>query len=440
MSTQVEGIAQRVATLLAGMTLEEKLAQLVGVWVDAGSGAGVAPMQDAMVDEEPALEDFARDGIGQITRFYGTAPVDPVSAARSLRERQRWLVEHTRTGIPAVVHEECLTGLAAWQATTFPVPLSWGASFDPELVREMGRAIGATMRSLGVHQGLAPVLDVVRDARWGRVEECISEDPYLVGTVATSYVRGLQDEGVVATLKHFVGYSASRAGRNLAPVHAGPREVADVLLVPFEMAVLDGGARSVMHSYAEVDGLPAAADRALLTGVLRDRWGFDGVVVADYFGVAFLASLHGVAVDLGDAAAQALTAGVDVELPTGNAYRTPLAGAVRSGLVDEALVDRAVLRALEETEDALVTFDRARARLAYLREAADASQRGAELARLRYQSGIADFLQVLDAERTLLEAQDRLVQGRTDAMTAFVALYKALGVVWPTSAGGGEGK
>ena len=317
MSTQVQGIAQRVATLLAGMTLEEKLAQLVGVWVDAGSGAGVAPMQDAMVDEEPAFEDFARDGIGQITRFYGTAPVDPVSAARSLRERQRWLVEHTRTGIPAVVHEECLTGLAAWQATTFPAPLSWGASFDPELVREMGRAIGATMRSLGVHQGLAPVLDVVRDARWGRVEECISEDPYLVGTVATSYVRGLQDEGVVATLKHFVGYSASRAGRNLAPVHAGPREVADVLLVPFEMAVLDGGARSVMHSYAEVDGLPAAADRALLTGVLRDRWGFDGVVVADYFGVAFLASLHGVAVDLGDAAAQALTAGVDVELPTG---------------------------------------------------------------------------------------------------------------------------
>ena len=348
MSTQVEGIAQRVATLLAGMTLEEKLAQLVGVWVDAGSGAGVAPMQDAMVDEEPAFEDFARDGIGQITRFYGTAPVDPVSAARSLRERQRWLVEHTRTGIPAVVHEECLTGLAAWQATTFPVPLSWGASFDPELVREMGRAIGATMRSLGVHQGLAPVLDVVRDARWGRVEECISEDPYLVGTVATSYVRGLQDEGVVATLKHFVGYSASRAGRNLAPVHAGPREVADVLLVPFEMAVLDGGARSVMHSYAEVDGLPAAADRALLTGVLRDRWGFDGVVVADYFGVAFLASLHGVAVDLGDAAAQALTAGVDVELPTGNAYRTPLAGAVRSGLVDEALVDRAVERVLRQ--------------------------------------------------------------------------------------------
>ncbi|WP_448061750.1 beta-xylosidase/alpha-l-arabinosidase [Cellulomonas hominis] len=338
----------RVAELLAGMSLEEKLAQLVGVWVDAGSGAGVAPMQDAMLDETPPFEEFAKDGIGQITRFYGTAPVDPVSAARVLRERQRWLVEQTRTGIPAVVHEECLTGLAAWQATTFPAPLSWGATFDPELVRTMGRSIGETMRSLGVHQGLAPVLDVVRDARWGRVEECISEDPYVVGTVGTSYVRGLQDAGIVATLKHFVGYSASRAGRNLAPVHAGPRELADVLLPPFEMAVLDGGARSVMHSYAEIDGLPAAADRSLLTDLLRERWGFDGVVVADYFGIAFLATLHGVAADLADAAHQGLAAGVDVELPTGNAYRGPLTGAVRSGVVDEALVDRAVERVLRQ--------------------------------------------------------------------------------------------
>ena len=338
----------RVADLIASMSLDEKLAQLVGVWVDAGSGNEVAPLQDAMLDETPPFEDFAQHGIGQITRFYGTAPVDPVSASRVLRERQRWLVEHTRTGIGAVVHEECLTGLAAWQATTFPAPLSWGASFDPDLVREMGRAIGETMRSLGVHQGLAPVLDVVRDARWGRVEECISEDPYLVGTVGTSYVRGLQDAGIVATLKHFVGYSNSRAGRNLAPVHAGPREVVDVLLPPFEMAVLDGGARSVMHSYAEIDGLPAAADRTLLTEILRDGWGFDGVVVADYFGVAFLASLHGVAADLADAAHQALSAGVDVELPTGNAYRGPLGDAVRSGAVDEVLVDRAVERVLRQ--------------------------------------------------------------------------------------------
>ena len=204
------------------------------------------------------------------------------------------------------------------------------------------------MASLGVHQGLAPVLDVVRDARWGRVEECISEDPYVVGSIGTAYVRGLQEAGIVATLKHFVGYSASRAGRNLAPTHAGPRELADVLLIPFEMAVLDGHVRSVMHSYAEIDGLPAAADRSLLTGVLRERWGFDGVMVSDYFGVAFLASLHGVAADLGDAAAQALHAGVDVELPTGNAYRAPLSDEIRAGRVDEALVDLAVERVLRQ--------------------------------------------------------------------------------------------
>jgi beta-glucosidase len=340
----------RIETLIAGMTLDEKLAQLVGVWVEAsaGPGAEVAPLQDALEGERVPFEEFARDGLGQITRFYGTAPVDPQAASELLHQRQRWLVEHTRPGIPALVHEECLTGVLAWQATTFPAPLSWGASFDPALVHEVGRAIGSTMASLGIHQGLAPVLDVVRDARWGRVEECISEDPYVVGAIGTSYVRGLEEAGIVATLKHFVGYSASSAGRNFAPTHAGPREVADVLLVPFEMAVLDGHVRSVMHSYAEVDGLPAAADRSLLTGILRDRWGFEGVVVSDYFGVAFLASLHGIAADLGDAAAQALEAGVDVELPTGNAYRAPLADAVRAGAVDETLVDRAVERVLRQ--------------------------------------------------------------------------------------------
>ena len=344
---------ERVRALMARMTLEEKLAQLVGLWEGrggSGEGGDVAPMQDAMQSEVDELEAFARHGLGQLTRVFGTNPVEPTEQARVLARKQRWLTTQTRLGIPALVHEECLTGLAAWKATTFPAPPSWGASFHPELVEEMGRAIGESMRSLGVHQGLAPVLDVVRDARWGRVEECISEDPYLVGTVATAYVRGVQSAGVVATLKHFAGYSNSRAGRNLAPVHAGPREVADVFLPPFEMAVLDGGVDSVMNSYTEIDGVPSAADVDLLTGVLRDRWGFTGTVVADYFAVAFLQTLHGVAGDLGEAAAQALTAGIDVELPTGTAYLEPLAALVRSGAVDEALVDRALLRVLGQKE------------------------------------------------------------------------------------------
>ncbi|NLG23498.1 MAG: glycosyl hydrolase [Actinomycetales bacterium] len=335
-----------VPGLLASLTLEEKLAQLVGFW-DKGDGEAVAPLQGTFGDSE-SLYDVASRGLGHLTRAYGTRPVDPVERARWLWDFQRWLVASTRHGIPALVHEECLTGLSAWKAATYPTPLAWGASFDPDLVREVAGLVGRSMRQLGVHQGLAPVLDVVRDPRWGRVEEAISEDPYLVATIGTGYVEGLQSEGVHATLKHFVGYSASQAGRNFAPVHAGPRELEDVLMVPFEMAVIEGGVRSVMHSYNEIDGVPVAADPSLLTGVLRDRWGFDGTVVADYFGVAFLHVLHRVAADLGEAAAQALAAGIDVELPTGDAYLAPLADAVRSGAVDEALVDRACLRVLEQ--------------------------------------------------------------------------------------------
>ncbi|MBO9568233.1 MAG: glycoside hydrolase family 3 C-terminal domain-containing protein [Cellulomonas iranensis] len=331
------------------MTLEEKLAQIVGFW-EKSEGEAVAPLQGEF-EVERGLDDVIKDGLGHLTRVYGTRPIDAVERARWLWDKQRWFVNETRLGIPALVHEECLTGLSAWGAATFPTPLAWGASFDADLVTRMGEVIGRSMRTLGVHQGLAPVLDVIRDPRWGRVDECISEDPYLVGTLGTSYVRGLQSTGVHATLKHFVGYSASQSGRNFGPVHAGPREVADVLLPPFEMAVLDGGVRSVMHSYAEIDGVPVAANPELLTGVLRDRWGFDGTVVADYFGVAFLHLLHHVAADLGDAAGQALAAGVDIELPTGDAYLSPLAEAVRSGAVDEALVDRAVLRALAQKEE-----------------------------------------------------------------------------------------
>ncbi|WP_213282182.1 beta-glucosidase family protein [Cellulomonas hominis] len=334
------------------MTLEEKLAQLVGYWLD--QNGTVAPMQSEMAagqKDAGLLPEVTRHGLGHYTRVYGTRPVEPAERAAWLWAEQRRLKRETRLGIPALVHEECLTGLAAWQAATFPTPLAWGAAFDPDLVHEVGRAIGDSMRELGVHQGLAPVLDVIQDPRWGRVDECIAEDPYLVGTVGTAYVRGMQEAGVHATLKHFVGYSGSRAGRNHAPVSAGPREVADVYLPPFEMAVRDGGVRSVMNAYTEIDGVPMASDPTYLTGVLRERWGFDGVVVADYFAVAFLEVMHAVAADRGDAAAQALTAGIDVELPTGDAYLEPLAERVRSGLLDEGYVDRAVLRALAQKEE-----------------------------------------------------------------------------------------
>ncbi|WNI19527.1 glycoside hydrolase family 3 N-terminal domain-containing protein [Actinacidiphila sp. ITFR-21] len=330
------------------MTLREKIAQLFGVWVGASDEGGeVAPYQHEM--EAPVtLESLLPDGLGQLTRPFGTAPVDPALGALSLLRTQRRIVAAGRFGIPALAHEECLAGFATWGATAYPVPLSWGATFNPALIRRMAERIGRDMRSVGVHQGLAPVLDVVRDARWGRVEETMGEDPYLVGTVGTAYVRGLQAGGIVATLKHFAGYSASRAGRNLAPVGMGARERADVMLPPFEMAVREGGARSVMHAYTDTDGVPAAADEQLLTGLLRDTWGFTGTVVADYFGIAFLKTLHGVAATLGEAAGTALGAGVDVELPTVKAFGEPLLSAVAGGEVDEAVVDRALRRVLAQ--------------------------------------------------------------------------------------------
>lgn len=340
---------QRAEALASVMTLEEKLSQLVGLWVGANaSGEDVAPHQGDMTEHGPTFAEAIVDGLGQLTRPFGTAPVDPVLGARSLARAQQAVQRANRFGIPAQVHEECLAGFAAWGATAFPVPLSWGATFDPDLIEEMAARIGRSMRAVGVHQGLAPVLDVVRDYRWGRVEETIGEDPCLVASVGAAYVRGLEGTGVVATLKHFAGYSGSRAARNHAPLSAGPREMAEIFYPPFELALREGGARSVMNSYAEVDGVPAAADESRLTGLLREEWGFDGIVVADYFAIAFLRTLQGIAGSDGEAAGLALRAGIDVELPSPFAYTEPLAAQVRAGRVPEALVDRALVRVLRQ--------------------------------------------------------------------------------------------
>ncbi|MES5816409.1 glycoside hydrolase family 3 N-terminal domain-containing protein [Streptomyces sp. RG80] len=338
--------ATRVDDLLSRMTLAEKTAQLYGVWVGAETdGDGVAPLQSQMTADYE-WDELITQGLGQLTRPFGTAPVDPALGAQALARAQRRIAAAGRFGIPALAHEECLAGFTAWQATAYPVPLAWGASFDPALVEEMARHIGRDLRSVGVHQGLAPVLDVVRDPRWGRVEETIGEDPYLVGTVGAAYVRGLESTGIVATLKHFAGYASSAGARNHAPVRAGVRELADVTLPPFEMALREGGARSVMAAYNETDGVPASADPGLLTELLRESWGFTGTVVADYFGVGFLQSQHRVAGTEAEAAHAALAAGLDVELPTLKCYGRPLLEAVRAGEVPEELIDRAARRVL----------------------------------------------------------------------------------------------
>jgi len=341
--------AERAADLLGRMTLEEKVAQLASIWLGhQPRDSNVAPMQGDFGASEAPLAELISGGLGQLTRVFGTRPVPPGEAARTLAELQAQIVAASRFGIPAVAHEECLTGFAAWTATIFPTPLAWGATFDPGLVGEMAAAIGTSMAGVGIHQGLAPVLDVTRDRRWGRTEETIGEDPYLVGLVGTAYVRGLQSAGIQATLKHFAGYSASRAGRNMAPVAIGPREFADVILVPFEMALRLGGAKSVMPSYVDVDGVPVSADRTLLTGLLRDQLGFDGVVVSDYYAIAFLQTQHAVASTPAQAAALALDAGLDVELPNVACYGAALVTAVREGEVAQELVDRAAARVLRQ--------------------------------------------------------------------------------------------
>ena len=340
--------ADRVQALIDAMSPREKLAQLYGIWVGASPvGGDVAPFQHELTDGVD-FDAAITHGLGQLTRPFGSAPVDPAVGALSLARTQRRIVESGRHGIPALAHEECLAGFTAWGATAYPVPLAWGASFNPALIEEMAGRIGESMRAVGVHQGLAPVLDVTRDPRWGRTEETIGEDPYLVGTIATAYVRGLEGAGVIATLKHFIGYSASRAARNLAPVSMGPREFADVMALPFEMAVRESGVRSVMSAYTDVDGVPAAANHALLTGLLRDTWGFTGTVVADYFGVTFLRTLHALAASDGEAAVQALSAGLDVELPTVNAYGEALLDELEAGRVEMCVIDTALRRVLAQ--------------------------------------------------------------------------------------------
>ena len=337
---------ERAELALAAMSLPEKLAQLGSHWFDRrGAGEVVAPMQDTFGARRKDFAVASQHGLGHLTRILGTEPVPSAEGRAKLARTQRELVDGHRLGLPAIAHEECLTGVTSYGATVYPAPLAWGAAFDPELVGEVGAAIGRDLRRLGVHQGLGPVLDVVRDYRWGRVEETIGEDPYAVATIATAYVRGMEDAGVVATLKHFVGYSASRGGRNHAPVSVGPRELADVLLPPFEMAVRDGGARSVMNSYSDIDGEPVAASSSLLTDLLRDAWGFEGTVVSDYWAIAFLATAHGTAADAADAGARALRAGMDVELPSTMCFGE-LEPLVRDGRLDEAFVDRAVRRVL----------------------------------------------------------------------------------------------
>jgi beta-glucosidase len=337
-------VSARADDLLARMTLDEKLAQLAGVW-------GGALLADGVFDPDRARR-YLADGIGHVSRVASSGTMRPREVAAAVNAIQRFLVEETRLGIPAVVHEESTAGFCARDATCFPQAIGLASTWDPALLEEVGAVIREQMRAVGARHTLAPVLDVARDPRWGRTEETYGEDAYLASRLGVAYVRGVQTRdlatGVVATGKHFVTYGAGEGGLNWAPSHLSPREILERYLPPFEAAIREAGLASVMNSYNEIDGTPCGASRELLTDWLRGRMGFDGVVVADYFTIPMLATYHCIAADAADAAARALEAGIDVELPARDCYGAPLREALADGRADPAWVDRSVRRVLAQ--------------------------------------------------------------------------------------------
>ncbi len=336
------GVDERCADLLARMTLEEKLAQLGCAWV--------AALMDRDGFSAERARQVAPHGIGEVTRISGATALKPNESAALMNQIQRYMTSETRLGIPVLVHEEGLGGFLARGATVFPQALGLAASFDPTLVEDVAGVIREQLRAVGARHCLAPVLDVARDPRWGRVEETFGEDPVLCGVLGTAYVRGLQTgdlaRGVVATGKHFLGHALPEGGRNHAPVHLGPRELREVYAEPFAAAINQAGLASIMNSYSSVDGLAPAGARTILTELLRDELGFSGMVVADYFAISLLMTHHHVAADKAEAAAKALKAGMDLELPETSCFGAPLRAAIDAGEVDVATVDTAVRRVL----------------------------------------------------------------------------------------------
>lgn len=347
-------IQERVTDLLSRMTMEEKFAQMHAYWLvlsEDGEHRERSDMSDefAGVSEQVSLAERLKLGVGQITRPLGTHIVAADRGVRAANRLQKMLMEETRLGIPALFHEECLVGLLCKDATLFPSSLNYGSTWDPDLVKRAAQEIGNESRSTGCKQGLAPVLDVSRDVRWGRTEETFGEDPWLVGVMACAYVDGLQGEkrDVLATLKHYVGHSFSEGARNHAPVHLGFCELNDTFLLPFEMAVKLTNAGSVMPAYHDIDNQPGHSDSFLMTTVLREQWGFDGLIVADYGGVSLLHQHHGISHDAAESAALAFNAGLDVELPKDDCARH-LQEALDRGLITKEKIDEIVTRILTE--------------------------------------------------------------------------------------------
>jgi beta-glucosidase len=346
-------LERRVEDLLGRMTLAEKIAQITCIWdhkkdvLDAAGNFDAAKARAAF----PA-------GIGQVAR-----PSDPNGSGgdplqqpfRDARQTvalvnaiQHFAVQDTRLGIPVLFHEEGLHGYVARDATSFPQAIALASSWDPQLLTRIFAVAAREIRARGVQLVLAPVVDVGRDPRWGRIEETYGEDPYLVGQLGSAAVRGFQGETlplqpgkVFATLKHMTGHGQPESGTNVGPASISERTLREMFFPPFATAIHSANARNVMASYNEIDGIPSHANYWLLHDVLRGEMGFTGAVVSDYYGIEQLQQLHHVEPDLMHAAARALHAGVDFDLPDGDAY-AKLPEALAAGLVTQGQIDTAV--------------------------------------------------------------------------------------------------
>jgi beta-glucosidase len=334
-------VKDRVKDLLGRMTQEEKLAQVGSVW---------AP--DLLEGErfsDAKAEALLCNGIGHVSRLGTASTLRPAELASTANEIQRYILEKTRLGIPALLHEESCAGLTAREATQFPHAIGLASTWEPDLVQSMADVIREEMVAVGARHTLAPVLDVARDPRWGRCEESFGEDPYLVGRMGVAYVRGIQGaslgHGVAATGKHFLGYGAPEGGMNWAPCQLPRRELLERILPPFEAAVREARIATIMNGYHEIDGIPCGASKELLDDLLRGELGFDGPVVSDYLTVLCLMVFHRITNERTEAAARALEAGLDVELPRLDVFRD-LPAAIETGRIDGALLDRAVGRVL----------------------------------------------------------------------------------------------
>ena len=365
-------VDERVRDLLARMTLEEKVAQTLALW------KGKEKITDAKGQLDPAgARALLANGLGQLARPTELRDkptrilLGPRENALFVNSVQKWLIENTRLGIPVMTHEEALHGLVAPRGTNFPIPIALASTWDPALVERVMSIAALEARARGTHEVLSPVLDLARDPRWGRTEETYGEDPYLVSRLGVAAIRGYQGtsrwlakDKVLATAKHFAGHGPHEGGINTAPTAFAERLLRDQYLFPFEAAISETPVMAVMPSYNEMDGVPSHKNRWLLDRVLRQEWGFDGMVVSDYYAIDQMVSQHGVAADLSDAARQAMQAGVDIELPDIAAY-AKLVDLVKDGRLSEAVLGRAVARILRAKllaglfEDPYVDPDRA---------------------------------------------------------------------------------